>query len=491
MKRRTELKLNKAKVFSKRYIFSTRYMVRNAVGLLMAGSLVAGGVFTVKSFADAEKRQEIAGASVASAITNETEEETSIDYSITAEDTAVIDSSSISTLREHLADEESFDLAVGDKNNLTNGKIDMEGKFIATGDGVKIHETAEGDSEVIGILPEYSSGDVLEADDSWTKISSGGIEGYVRSSAIVTGDDAAKIAKDAVVEIATVKVDELSVRDKAAENAEVIFKAKKDETFVVTKVDKYDWTELELVNGRDAYVSAIFVDITEGFREAQTLDAADNMDAVIDEYTGVAKVEAESEEDKTEAKVDEKAENKDAAKSEASEEKKEETTEAETAESQDADTTEEVVEETTEAETTEEATEEVTEEVTEEETTEASAEASSDTYLLAAIVYAEAGGESYEGQLAVASVIMNRLNNGYWGSTLSDVIYAPYQFTGCQTSAFSNALSTGGSSSCLQAAQDALAGSNNVGGCMYFRPTWNVDTSSLGDYIQIGNHIFW
>jgi spore germination cell wall hydrolase CwlJ-like protein len=123
--------------------------------------------------------------------------------------------------------------------------------------------------------------------------------------------------------------------------------------------------------------------------------------------------------------------------------------------------------------------------------TEAVAAASSDTYLLAAIVYAEAGGESYDGQLAVASVIMNRLANGSWGSTLSDVIYAPSQFTGTGTAAFSTALSTGGSETSLSAAQAALGGANNIGGAMYFRPTWNCDTSSLSSYTQIGNHIFY
>ena len=50
--------------------------------------------------------------------------------------------------------------------------------------------------------------------------------------------------------------------------------------------------------------------------------------------------------------------------------------------------------------------------------------------------------------------------------------------------------STGGSESCLRAAQDALNGANNVGSCMSFRPTWNIDTSTLGSYIQIGDHIF-
>ena len=49
--------------------------------------------------------------------------------------------------------------------------------------------------------------------------------------------------------------------------------------------------------------------------------------------------------------------------------------------------------------------------------------------MLARLVYLEAGGISLEAQKAVASVVINRLNNGYWGNTLKSVIYAKYQFT--------------------------------------------------------------
>ena len=49
--------------------------------------------------------------------------------------------------------------------------------------------------------------------------------------------------------------------------------------------------------------------------------------------------------------------------------------------------------------------------------------------LLARIIYLEAGSVSYECQLYVGSVILNRLDIGYWGDTLEEVIYSPYQFS--------------------------------------------------------------
>ena len=114
-----------------------------------------------------------------------------------------------------------------------------------------------------------------------------------------------------------------------------------------------------------------------------------------------------------------------------------------------------------------------------------------DLYLLAAITYCEAGVEPYEGQLAVANVVLNRLRSGRYGSTLEDVIYAPYQFTGCKLSSFPWALKTGGSDSCLQAAREALEGKNNIGGCLYFRATWVADLDAIGDYTIIGTHVFY
>ena len=105
---------------------------------------------------------------------------------------------------------------------------------------------------------------------------------------------------------------------------------------------------------------------------------------------------------------------------------------------------------------------------------------------MAAVMTLECGGESYEGQLAVANVILNRLQSGRWGSTMSDVVYAPMQFTVVNKSNFNTYVSP----SCLQAARDACAGTNNIGGYMSFRPLYNVDTSSLGSYTIIGNHCF-
>lgn len=107
-----------------------------------------------------------------------------------------------------------------------------------------------------------------------------------------------------------------------------------------------------------------------------------------------------------------------------------------------------------------------------------------DVTLLAALIQCEAGGEPYEGQLAVGAVVMNRVRAGYAGS-ISGVIYQGGQFTPASNGMLANALAGGVSGSCMQAAQEAIAGASNVGGATSFR---NAASGASG--IVIGNHVF-
>lgn len=54
---------------------------------------------------------------------------------------------------------------------------------------------------------------------------------------------------------------------------------------------------------------------------------------------------------------------------------------------------------------------------------------STDLDLLSRLVEAEAGGEPYEGKVAVAETVMNRVAKGSWGNTITSVIYAHGQFS--------------------------------------------------------------
>ena len=109
--------------------------------------------------------------------------------------------------------------------------------------------------------------------------------------------------------------------------------------------------------------------------------------------------------------------------------------------------------------------------------------------LLAALVYCEAGNQSYEGKLAVANVVLNRLNSSQFPNTIKDVIYQKNQFSPASSGALAKALSSGVPSDCVKAAKDAMSGNNNVEGFLFFNTV--VNTSSVADYVQIGDHIFY
>lgn len=117
---------------------------------------------------------------------------------------------------------------------------------------------------------------------------------------------------------------------------------------------------------------------------------------------------------------------------------------------------------------------------------EAVSASASDTQLLAAIIQCEAGGEPYAGQLAVGAVVMNRVKSGSFPNSISDVIYQSGQFTPARSGKLARVLSSGKiSSSCYQAAAEALAGADNTGGAKYF----HAGTSGSG--LVIGSQIFY
>ncbi len=105
-----------------------------------------------------------------------------------------------------------------------------------------------------------------------------------------------------------------------------------------------------------------------------------------------------------------------------------------------------------------------------------------DVTLLAAIIQIEAGSEVYEGQVAVGSVVMNRVRSGSYPSSIGEVIFAKGQFS---TSRMSSVISNGPKASCIQAAQEALAGVDTTGGATHFRRAGSKDG------LVIGNHVFY
>lgn len=110
-----------------------------------------------------------------------------------------------------------------------------------------------------------------------------------------------------------------------------------------------------------------------------------------------------------------------------------------------------------------------------------------DRYLLANLIYCEAGGEPYEGQVAVGAVVINRVLSSVFPDTVSGVIYQRRQFSPVASGRLALALSQNKATpSCYQAADAAMSGTTNVGGCVFFRTPIPGLTGQ-----QIGGHIFY
>ena len=473
---RSRIKLNRMKYNIRKNVFSGRYIVRNALVVMIVAAVIALIVVFLS----------IPGRSKA----NKTEgQNTSKDTSdvIVDEEGFTLETANLALTQpsmiggeDGLGDSEKAELEnliskaerngkaeveKKDVQTLSNSQYDMTHKFLTENDAVNIRISPDPKAEVLGRLYIGGTGDVLEKGDEWTLISSDGIEGYVATDLILMDEEATEVAPKYWATFAIVK-EKVRVRAYGNEASEVYFLAVTGEFFTVdSDRSTPDWVCVRLADGSFGFVASKYISISEGFAEAVTIDEIEGMkDRKADYKARMLAQEKEREQaaqDKEQAAKDKKAQEDqelEAAKAQAEAEKNGEGTVISLLKTTDTTVT---------VETT-----------------------VSDLYLLAAIVYAESGGECYDAQLAVANVVVNRLKSSRYPNTMAEVIYQPYQFTACKTKNFANALKTGGSASALRAAQEALAGINNVGPCIGFKFPRAIDYSKVTYCVQYGAIMF-
>ncbi len=114
---------------------------------------------------------------------------------------------------------------------------------------------------------------------------------------------------------------------------------------------------------------------------------------------------------------------------------------------------------------------------------------SSDVNLLAHLIYGEARGETYVGQVAVGAVVMNRIKSSSFPNTMAGVIYQSYAFTAVAD----GQINLTPDANAKKAAQDAMNGWDPTYGAIYY---YNPKTAtsqwifSRQTTITIGNHVF-
>ena len=118
-----------------------------------------------------------------------------------------------------------------------------------------------------------------------------------------------------------------------------------------------------------------------------------------------------------------------------------------------------------------------------------SGSSNSNLYLLAKLVHGEARGESHKGRVAVAAVVLNRMESASFPNSMAGVIY--------QSGAFSvvadGQINLAPNQESINAARDALNGWDPTNGCLYYynpAKTSNQWMLSKPIVLRIGNHVF-
>lgn len=114
---------------------------------------------------------------------------------------------------------------------------------------------------------------------------------------------------------------------------------------------------------------------------------------------------------------------------------------------------------------------------------------SDELLLLSKLITGEARGESYEGQVAVAAVVINRVKDPRFPKTIKDVIYQQNAFSVVKD----GSINIQPTENAYKAAEEALYGLDPTNEAVYF---WNPDIATcqwirtLDPYMRIGNHVF-
>lgn len=293
---------------------------------------------------------------------------------------------------------------------------------------LNVREDVSEDAEIVGKMYRGDRARILETSGDWIKISSGNVEGYVLGKYCITGVAALNFAKENCDTIATVTSSKsLRVRKGQSTQSSIVKTVQKGDVLTVdTSAGTEDGWIAVLVGDTTCYVSADYVDVSLKIGTAVTLAEEEAAQKAAEEAARKAEEEAKKEaEKKNQASVT-----------------------------------------TTQGSAVAASTDEVT--------------------LLAALIYCEAGGESYECQLGVGAVVINRIKSGSFPNNLYDVIYQKGQFGPAMTGKLERRLNSGVSSSCIKAAEEALSGTDNTGGCLYFN-----STSCGHSGLTIGRIVFW
>lgn len=303
---------------------------------------------------------------------------------------------------------------------------------------LNIRSEASENGEVLGKLYAGAGGDIVEQGAEWTKIQSGSVTGYVATRYLLFGAEAEAKANEVGRWNVKIITDSLRVRKAAGTDAGVWGLASAGETYTGAGYEG-DFMKIDY-EGRAGYVSKDYIEAEFVIKKAISIEEEQEQIRKAEEARKAAEAERIRKEQEAAAALERAAR-----------------------ESQFVQTVQTDAYDLTE----------------------------SDAYLLACLVTAEAGYEPYEGKLAVANVVLNRLRGGYYGNTIADVVYARGQFSVVPSGKLAKVITNGPNDESVRATQAALSGTNNVPDYGFFCSLRVANYGRYHNYSIIGNQVFY
>lgn len=131
---------------------------------------------------------------------------------------------------------------------------------------LNMRKNPETNAQVVGKILNNGACEILESLDGWYHVSSGGIEGYVSSQYVITGDEGKELARENVKARAVVTADKLNIRKEPSTGADIVAQALVNERYEITEtVD--GWYQIP-----SGYISAEFSEERLCLNEARKLD---------------------------------------------------------------------------------------------------------------------------------------------------------------------------------------------------------------------------
>lgn len=348
--------------------------------------------------------------------------------------------------------------------------------MIDTADLLDIHAEADAGSEVVGQVMDEGHVAILTKGDGWVQIQAGNIIGWVPADNLIEKEISNEEAVAANEEVIGRQAKELEQDNIEAETQEEQAEAQEEQTEVQTETleSVQDMTAAEDVADAEAFAREVAVSVQKAdldkaqeeaakraAREAEELikAQAEAAERAQKEAAAIIKVQQEAAaraaaEAAAQAEAQLRAQQEEAARAAAAAAQAEAEKAAEAARRQAILSANGITEE--------------------------------DLYLLANIIYCEAGCEPYIGKVAVGNVVMNRVKSNRQPDTIQGVVYAKGQFSPVRNGSLERALRrSSADESCYQAALEALSGAKPVGDKLFFRRV-NGRPGQV-----IGHHVFY